>query len=108
MKNEPTEMPIPTTSNDDKQDTPKKDENIKVNIKDIQGDVITLSLNENDTVQKLIEQYKNLKGLPRNCIILIYKDGRKALEEKTLKSLNIQDDVTLNCAIRLPGGRRNI
>ena len=107
MKNEPTEMPMPT-SNNDKQDTPKKDENIHVNLKDIQGNVITLSLNENDTVQKLIDEYKNLKGLPRNCNILVYKEGRKALEEKTLKSLNIQDDDTLNCAIRLMGGRRNI
>lgn len=103
MNNEPTKMPVSSNESNEA----KKDREITINLKDINGDVVPLSINENETIQALIDKFKNLKGLSHGASILIYKDGRKASEKLTIQSLNIQHEDTLNYTIRLPGGRSN-
>lgn len=82
-------------------------EETNVYIRDFNGKLTRISVNLNENVKVLIEEYANKKGIPVSGIKLVYQT--KILEpEKLMKDYEIKQDCNLQAIARLLGGKSSL
>lgn len=75
-----------------------------VNIKNVNGEVLSYEVKQSDRIGSLIDTYKKDIGTDRNAKVIFSFQGKILDDNSTFSANNINSDDTIHSLIRLKGG----
>ena len=79
-------------------------EQVTVNVKNVNGEVLSYEIKTSDKIGGLIETYKKDIGSDKNAKVIFSFQGKILDEKSTFADNNINSDDTIHSLIRLKGG----
>lgn len=77
---------------------------VTVNVKNVNGEVLSYEIKTSDKIETLINTYKNDIGSNKNAKVIFSFQGKILKESSTFAENNIGSDDTIHSLIRLKGG----
>ena len=68
-------------------------------VKTLMGDVITIEVEDTDTIAMVKEKIEKAEGIPQNEQRLMF-NNKKLADNRTIKDYNIEEEETLQLVIR--------
>lgn len=91
---------------EERHENPEGGEEIGIQIKKENGDMVYYEINTNDTVKSLIDRYREDVGIQGGTNIKLSMRAKMFDENKTFKDYGVVSNDTLDVYVRLHGGMK--
>lgn len=89
---------------DNNNDFQGNNDEFTINIKNVNGDSSTFTVNKGMNIKELVDKYKTENNIKGNAKVILTYQGKILSEGKKISEYDIESDETLHALVRLQGG----